>query len=232
MLRAGPWCARLITPRNMFFKRGKGQGTGDGGRNTICLFIFLQFLILNSAFLIAQTACNCDESKIAFSESYINSHQLVFRGKTVSLENGEDYAIAHFSVSQLFKGSCPKEITIYYDKKNECNLKIGAGEDWLIYANFKQLQKPFVEYCSRSRKNVINTNKNVERQYIKSDLSVDAECQKLQEQLGLHNFSAQMPDDNRHRNVIPTFWQRIILILLSIAGFIVIYFLLNKFLKK
>ena len=195
-------------------------------------FSIFAFLILNSAFLISQSACNCDESKIAFSQNYIASHQLIFRGKTISLEKGQDYAMAHFSVTQIFKGSCPKEITVYYDNKNECSLKIGAGEDWLIYANFKQLQKPFVELCSRSRKNVVNTNKNVERQYIKSDLSIDAECEKLQEQLGLHNFSGQLADDNRHRNVIPDFTQRIILILLSVAGFVIIYLVLNKFFKK
>ena len=151
MLRAGHWFVLLITPRNMFCKV---RGTRKKGGNIILVFLLLQFLILNSAFLISQTACNCDESKIAFSQNYIASHQLIFRGKTISLEKGQDYAMAHFSVTQIFKGSCPKEITVYYDNKNECSLKIGAGEDWLIYANFKQLQKPFVELCSRSRKNV------------------------------------------------------------------------------
>src|SRR6266404_3836806 len=124
------------------------------------ILIFISaFLILNSAFF--QTTCKCDENKIAFSQAYITSHQLIFRGKTVSVEKGEDFAMAHFTVTQLFKGRCSKEITLYFDKKSECSLKMSVGEDWLIYANLKQLQKPFVEYCSRSRKNVINTNKNV-----------------------------------------------------------------------
>ncbi len=140
--------------------------------------------------------------------------------------------MAKFSVSQLFKGSCAKEVTIYFDKKNECNLKMNAGEDWIIYANYKQLQKPYVEYCSRSRKNVINTNKNIESQYIKSDLTVDAESELLQQQLGQQNFSAQAQEDNRHSNIIPGFSQRIVLILVSIVGFVLIYFLLNKFLLK
>jgi hypothetical protein len=207
----------------MFCNRGER-------RNTIFLFLFALLFNFQSAF--SQTTCNCDESKISFSTAYITSHQLIFRGKTVSVEKGEDYAMAHFTVTQLFKGNCSKEITVYFDKKSECNLKMSVGEDWLIYANLKQLQKPYVEYCSRSRKNVINTNKNVDLQYIKSDLTVDAESEKLQEQLGLHNFSAQAEEDNRHSNIIPGFGQRIILILFSIAGFVIIYVLLNKFLKK
>jgi hypothetical protein len=194
-------------------------------------FLVLQFCILNSAFLISQS-CNCDESKIAFSQSYIESHQLIFRGKTISVGSGTDYAKAVFSVTQLFKGNAPKEVTVYFDMKSACSLKMYAAEDWLIYANYKQLQKPYVEYCSRSRKNVINTNKNVDLQYVKSDLTVDAESELLLEKLGLQRFAAQAGQDTRHSNIIPGFWQRVILILASIAGFIVIYLGVNYFLKK
>lgn len=194
------------------------------------IFLFVLSLFFNFSF--SQNACNCDETKIAFSESYIKAHELIFRGKTLSVEKGADFAMARFSVTQLFKGSAPKELTIYFDKKNECGLKMNVGEDWIIYANYKQLQKPFVEYCSRSRKNVINTNKNVEIQYIKSDLSIDAESEQLQRQLGVQKFSAQAEEDNRHNNIIPNFTQRIVLILCSILGFVLIYFMLNKFLKK
>src|SRR3954464_10336273 len=94
------------------------------------LFFIAAFLILNSAF--SQNACNCDESKIAFSQNYIASHDLIFRGKTTAVEKGQDYTMAHFTVTQLFKGSSPKEITLYYSNKNECGLKIAAGEDWLF----------------------------------------------------------------------------------------------------
>jgi hypothetical protein len=196
------------------------------------LLSVFSFCILDFSRLIAQGACTCDESKLAFSKSYIAAHDLIFRGKTVSIEKGSDYGMAHFSVTQLFKGTCPKEISVYFDKKSECSLKMNAGEDWIIYANFKQIQKPYVEYCSRSRKNVINTNKNVDLQYIKSDLTVDAECEQLQEQVGLQKLSAQAEEDNRHSNIIPDFSQRIILIVCSIVGFVVIYLLLNRLLKK
>lgn len=203
-----------------------------GVRSKKILFAFFSLFFLGSEFLIAQGACNCDDSKLAFTQTYIGAHQLIFRGKTVSVEKGEDYGMAKFSVTQLFKGNCPKEITIYFDKRSECSLKFNAGEDWIIYANFKQVQKPFVEYCSRSRKNVINTNKNVDLQYIKSDLTVDAESEKLQEQLGLQKFAVQSQEDNRHSNIIPDFSQRIILIICSIVGFVLIYLLVNRLLKK
>lgn len=223
MLRVVRWCALPITPKNTFCKCMKS------GKFFAAVFLFQLF---NFQFSFSQSACTCDENKLAFTQSYIASHQLIFRGKSMAVAQGTDYASAVFSVTQLFKGSCPKEVTLYFDKKSECSLKIAAGEDWLIYANFKQLQKPFAEYCSRCRKNVINTNKNVEVQYIKSDLTVDVECEKLQQQLGQQQFAKQSESDNRHSNIIPGFWQRIILILLSVAGFAVIYLLLTRWLKN
>jgi len=232
MWRAVRWCAHLITPRSMssrfisFFSRRVAKSAKQS------LFVFL-FCILHSTFIISQNSCGCDEKKLAFSQSYAASHKLVFRGKTLTISIGEDFSKVTFIVAQLFIGNCAKEVDIYFDKKDACQLKFNTGEDWLIYANYKQLEKPFVEYCSRSRKNVINTNKNVELQYIKSDLTVDAECEKLGEQFGLQNFSVQAKEENLlHNNIIPSFWQRIILLLCSIAGFLLIYFGVNKLLKR
>jgi hypothetical protein len=194
------------------------------------LFLVSCFFTFTSAF--SQNSCGCDEKTLMFSQQYIDEHSLIFRGKTLSIATGEDFNKVTFVITQLFKGSCPKEIDVYFDKKGACQLKFNTGEDWLIYADFKQLQKPFVEYCSRSRKNVINTNKNVEIQYIKSDLTVDAECESLLEKLGQQKFSSMEKEENNfHRNIIPSFWQRIVLILCSVAGFLMIYFG-AKFLSK
>src|ERR1700758_1701764 len=109
--------------------------------------------------LVSQNKCDCNEAEIAFSESYINANQLIFRGKTISTSKGTDYDKVDFVISSLFKGLAAKQVTVFFDTKNACALKFHAGEDWLIYATLKQ-GKPLVAYCSRSRKNVINTNKN------------------------------------------------------------------------
>ncbi len=196
------------------------------------LFVFL-FFILNFAFLFSQSSCGCDEAKLVFSQTYMDAHKLIFRGKTLVIANGEGFSKVTFVITQLYKGSSTKEVDVYFDGKSACNLKFNTGEDWLIYANYKQIKKPFVEYCSRSRKNVINTNKNIDLSYIKSDLTVDAESEKLRENLGLHNFSTQdKEEDNSHNNIIPGFWTRIVLILCSVAGFMLIYFATNKLLKR
>ena len=191
------------------------------------LYILIVFLIFQSGF--AQDNCNCNEKEIVFSEKYINANQLIFRGKTINVAKGTDFDKVTFQVTNLFKGIASKEIAIYFDNKNVCALKFNVGEDWLIYANYKRA-KPVVVYCSRSRKNIINTNKNIDLMYIKSDITVDDETNKLTELCGLKTFTNPISEnENAHNNTIPTGLQQILMIVLSALGFAGIYFLLNKF---
>jgi hypothetical protein len=195
------------------------------------LFHISLFVLLFQS-VVSQNNCNCNENEIAFSDTYVNANQLIFRGKTISVSKGTDYDKAVFLVSKLFKGIAPKQVTVYFDNKNACAFKFNVGEDWLIYANY-QKAKPFVAYCSRSRKNVINTNKNIDLMYIKSDISVDDETDKLTELCGLKKFTESMPsNENAHSNIIPNGWQRIVLILISLLGFVGIYIVMNRFWKK
>ena len=195
----------------------------------------LCYLLLTTCYLLpahAQNACNCNQNDLAFLQTYVDAHPFIFRGKTISINKGTDYDRVDFLISSLFKGTASKQITVYYDTKNACALKFNAGEDWLVYAERKQ-GKPFVAYCSRSRKNVINTNKNVDLMYIKSDLTVDDETEKLTELCGLKQFAGnQNMNQGAPTNIIPNGWQRIVLILVSLVGFAVIYILVNRLFKK
>jgi hypothetical protein len=192
---------------------------------TLLFALFFQFAF-------TQTNCNCNEKEIEFSEAYVNSNQLIFRGKTVSTSKGTDYDKVTFSVSKLFKGTAAKQVDVYFDAKNPCVLKFNTGEDWLIYANYKS-GKPLLAYCSRSRKNVINTNKNIDLMYVKSDITIDDETEKLSELCGLKPVTVPISEnEDGHSNIIPTGSQRILLIIFSVIGFALIYFVLNKVMKK
>ena len=194
------------------------------------LLTLLFALLFQLAF--TQTNCNCNEKEIGFSETYVNANNLIFRGKTISTSKGTDYDKVTFSVSKLFKGVAAKQLDVYFDAKNPCALKFNAGEDWLIYANYKS-GKPLLVYCSRSRKNVINTNKNIDLMYVKSDITIDDETDKLTELCGLKPFTDPISEnEDGHSNIIPTGGQRILLIIFSVIGFALIYFVLNKVMKK
>ena len=194
------------------------------------LLILLFTLLFQAAFM--QTNCNCNEKEIEFSEGYVNANNLIFRGKTVSTSKGTDYHKVTFSVDKLFKGTAAKQVDVYFDAKNPCVLKFNIGEDWLIYGNYKSA-KPVIAYCSRSRKNVINTNKNIDLMYVKSDITIDDETDKLTELCGLKAFTVPiLENEDGHSNIIPTGSQRILLIIFSVIGFALIYFVLNRVMKK
>lgn len=194
--------------------------------------LYILFSILFFQISFSQDNCNCNDKEIAFSQAYINTQQLIFRGKPTGITKGVDYGRVSFSISYLFKGVAAKTIDVYFDAKNACALKFNIGEDWLIYANYKQ-GKPLVRYCSRSKKNIINTNKNIDLMYIKSDITMDEETDKLTELCGLKPFTAPLSEnENAHNNIIPNALQRILLIVISLIGFIVIYFSLNRLFKK
>ena len=195
------------------------------------LFTLFLALIFWPAF--AQTNCNCNEKEIEFSEAYVNANQLIFRGKTIGTSKGIDYDKVTFTIDKLFKGTSSKQVDVYFDTKNPCKIKFNPGEDWLIYANYKS-GKPLLVYCSRSRKNVINTNKNIDLMYVKSDISIDDETDKLIALCGLKPFTDHINNNNEtaHNNIIPTGWQRIFLIIFSLVGFVVIYLVMNKLWKK
>jgi hypothetical protein len=196
--------------------------------NMRALYTLVFILVFQISF--SQDNCNCNEKEIAFSEGYVN--QLIFRGKTVNVAKGIDYDKVTFQVNSLFKGIASKQMEVYFDNKNVCALKFNVGEDWLVYANYKSA-KPVVVYCSRSRKNVINTNKNIDLMYVKSDITIDDETDKLIELCGLKAFSEPiLENENAHDNIIPTGSQRILLIIFSLIGFAAIYFLLNRLFKK
>ncbi|MBS1646573.1 MAG: hypothetical protein JST67_04470 [Bacteroidetes bacterium] len=183
-------------------------------------------------FVTAQSPCDCNTKELIFSEKYVRSQPLIFRGKTLAVHAGTDYDKTVFLITQLFKGSSSQQCEIYFEKNSECPMLFSTGEDWLIYAQYEK-GKALVRYCSRCRKNLINLNSNTNLSYIKTDISFDEEIERLQEMLGnqkvLQN-AASTPQN--HSNIIPNGQQRVWLILFSALGLIAAYFLINKILKK
>jgi hypothetical protein len=69
--------------------------------------------------------------------------------------------------------------------------------------------------------------------YVKSDITIDDETDKLTELCGLKTFTESITNnESAHDNIIPTGLQRILLIIFSLIGFALIYFVLNKLWKK
>ena len=137
-----------------------------------------------------------------------------------------DYGKAQFKVSSLYKGKIGETVMVYFTKNTVPSILIQPGEDWILYCKYVT-GKPFLDPCSRSRKNIINTNKNVELMYAKSEITVDEECAQLKEWFGIQIPKGNITESESHRNIIPDGIQRIVLTLVSVLVTIGIYFFIS-----
>jgi len=176
-------------------------------------------------------ACDCPTVP-KLNEAYIKDYQLIFRGSVKSLGECNEINKAHFFIQELYKGDSPKEIDVFFDCTSDCKMFFYPGETWIIYANFIQLGKPKVKNCSRSRKLIDNEIK-LSTNYIASDFNFNEECEWLRKNSGLQPFLEENKNSTlTHRNQLPNRNSQLILIASSLGGLLLVYFLMNKFLKK
>jgi hypothetical protein len=186
------------------------------------------FVLLNFSFSVL--ACECPEVQ-KLDKTYTNSYELIFKGAVKSVEPCKEVGKAHFIVHELFKGDSPKEIIVYFDCTGDCAMNFNAGETWIIYANYAQLGKPDVSFCSRSRKQIDN-EVEIQSGFVPSDLSFGQELEWLQVNLGAQALLKENNNaDFSHRNELPTPKKTIILIVISFVAMMVLYFVIKRFMK-
>ena len=188
--------------------------------------LFLLFLF-NSFFSFS---CECPALP-KLDLNYCNGYEFIFKGTVVSVGKCNEINKARFKLNELYRGVSPEEIDVYFDCSSNCAMNFIVGEEWIIYSNYAQLGKPKVNFCSRSRKYIQNENK-IQTEYVNTDITFDKEKNFLTENFGLHHFLRTNNNaDFSHQNLRPDSLGVIILILISIAGFVVFYYLFNKFSK-
>lgn len=193
-------------------------------KHSISIFIFTVFCFFNSF------ACDCPAVP-KLDAAYVKEHKLVFRGSVKSVGECNEINKAHFLVQELYKGDATKEIDVYFDCEGDCKMTFNPGETWIIYASLAQVGKPKVNICSRSRKLVDNEIK-LATNFIASDLNFNEECEWLRNNVGLKEFLEENKNsDLQHRNELPSRINSLILIAASLGGLLLVYFVINKFLK-
>jgi len=187
----------------------------------ICFFVYS----------IAGKACDCPPLP-KLSKEYCNQQHLIFKGVVKSIGNCNQINHVLFRVQELYKGSLPEETKVYFDCSGDCKMNFYPGETWIIYANFIQLNKPKLSVCSRSRKLVDNEIK-VATNFISNDFNFNEEREWLMQNFGLHLLKKNEENTkiNTHRNQLPEREMSLLLIIVSLSGFVVLLFVVKKFLK-
>lgn len=164
------------------------------------------------------------------NETETNKYSIIFRGKITSYVLKEDsYSEAIFEVKELYKGNSKQHFKILIQNTDPCKMDMNIGEEWIIYANYKQIDNAVMDFCSRSRKSFKNFKEDFF--YTTTGVKYDEEVMYLQSKLGLHKLLKDDINKVENRNQLPNQNQFIIILIASLFGLISFYWLIKKILK-
>lgn len=190
-------------------------------RYLIGLYV-IKFLVISQLAI----ACQCPITALTITE--LNNYDIIFKGKilTVNLNNKNSEAL--FNIDELYKGTVSQEFKILFNNEDICKLDLRAGDEWIIYTNYYQVDNAKLNFCSRSRKFI--KNKKEDFFEVTSGVSYNDEFVFLQTKLGLHKVLKNVNPKIENRNIIPNTKQVIITLLCSILGVILFYWICNRLL--
>jgi hypothetical protein len=174
-------------------------------------------------------ACQCPLTTL--SEAECDKYSVIFKGKVISVKNCEqNFGEAVFEVEELYKGDVTKRFRVLFECGGECAKGFNAGEEWIIYSNYKQVSSVMMDWCSRSRKYF----KIAKEDYYTSTYGndYDDEVAFLREKLKLHKISELVENAAGERNQRPNMTQTIILLVCSLSAMILFYWLFRKYFHK
>ncbi|MES2762055.1 MAG: hypothetical protein V4677_07610 [Bacteroidota bacterium] len=172
-------------------------------------------------------ACQCPLS--ALDQKELLKYEVIFKGKIKFINLNKENSEAVFMVSELYKGMLGEDFTILFNDTDPCKLELRVGDEWIIYSNYYQIHNAKLDFCSRSRKYI----RNIKEDYFAetTGISYDEEQRYLQENLGLHKLMKKNPNTVEDRNIIPDQTQFVVILICSMLGLILFYWLFGKFFK-
>lgn len=189
----------------------------------ILSFFIIFFLRTLNAF-----ACQCPLTALGLEES--NKYEVIFKGKVISVETCKDkFGTAIFEVEELYKGNASKKFTVLFECGVECAQEFSAGEEWIIYSRYKQIDKALMDWCSRSRKFFKNPKEDFYAVTYGNDYY--DELKFLREKLGIHRLLVLKESTTQNRNERPTANQTILMLVISISAILLFYWLFKKYFK-
>lgn len=191
----------------------------------LSLFFFLVVAAANSK------ACQCPPTQLSLEEC--NKYEIIFKGKILRvMDCDHKFGEAVFEVEELYKGNATKEFKVLFECHEECAQKFNVGDEWVIYSRYKQVDNAKMDWCSRSRKYF-----RIEQEdFYTVNYSNDYydEVKFLREKLGLHRLLVTKKntiDNLESRNPRPNTTGMILVLVCSLAGIVLFYYLFNRFFR-
>lgn len=186
-------------------------------------FLSLIFLF----FGLSSLACTCPTTVLGMEEC--NKYEIIFKGRVKSsIDCDLKFGEAVFEIQELYKGNATKEFKVLFECNGECAKTFQAGEEWIIYSRYKQIDNAMMDWCSRSRKHFRNEIEDY--YYVLYGNDYADEVKFLQEHLGLHRF-VEKKAAVENRNIRPSTLQSAIILIISLLAIILFYYLFNRYMK-
>ncbi|MBL7892575.1 MAG: hypothetical protein JNL63_08090 [Bacteroidia bacterium] len=186
-----------------------------------------------TVFFSALHAYSCDCPPVTkLSTESIKQFDAIFKGRVDSVAIDEDRDNVWFTLKDVFKGNLSETTAVYYNNATSCGMKMNAGEEWLIYAEYVSFGKLEVNVCSRSRKYFPDEANDY---YVATNgIRYIDELDFLKTNFGTKPFAEKDPAKaiQIQRELIhPSQKQMVYWLIASLIGFFVIYYLFKRFVK-
>jgi hypothetical protein len=173
-------------------------------------------------------SCQCPLTQLSLEEC--NKYEIIFKGKILTVIDCNDkFGEAMFEVEELYKGNATKEFKVLFECDVECAQKFRPGDEWIIYSRYKQIDNAKMDWCSRSRK-FFKVDKEDFYTFTYGNDYYD-EVKFLREKLGLHRLLANKKNQEDNRNKRPNTTQMVWVLVCSLVGIVLFYYLFNRFVK-
>jgi hypothetical protein len=191
--------------------------------------LYLPFIFLFAViYPLAGSGCTCPPTDLSLAECA--KYEIIFRGVIDKVNPcGERFGEAIFLVDELYKGNATREFKVLFECNDKCAQVFSAGEEWIIYSRYKQIDNAKMDWCSRSRKYF-----KIEAQdfyLVNYGNDYDDEIKFLREKLGNHRLLSRTHTEDHNRNKRPDTTQTIILLMSSIVAIVIFYLLFNRFFR-
>jgi hypothetical protein len=160
----------------------------------------------------------------------IADFELIFIGKVAAISGCDKSAHVSFAVQKLFRGKCFPETALEFDCTSDCQMNFSPNETWIIYASYMSYGKAKVEFCSYSRQQFENDKDDYNT--VVHGMTFTEESAWLEKNLGLQKMDEKdVQSEQHHENIRPQGYAVLWYLGGGFLGLIVIYFLVQKFLK-
>lgn len=172
-------------------------------------------------------ACQCPLTKLGLEEC--NKYEIIFKGKVLSVKPcGQRPGEALFEIQELYKGNSSSSFKVLFACDGECATGFRAGEEWVIYSSYKQVDNAMMDWCSRSRKQFSNEKEDFYAVTYGNDYYDEVDF--LRKNLGLHRMLKDRVVTGE-RNRLPKPWETAVLFVSSLLVIVLFYWLFNRFFK-